>query len=85
VGPASVDGVNTAELEMTPKDPEVRKNLPKVTVWMDTTHGVSLKQVYDEGQGQSRTCLYSNIKVNQALPANAFNYKTDRQTQYINR
>jgi outer membrane lipoprotein-sorting protein len=85
IGPAMIDGVNTAELEMTPKDPAVRKNLPKVTVWMDTARGVSLKQVYDEGQGQSRTCLYTNIKVNQSLPGDAFTFKTDSKTQLITR
>ncbi len=85
MGKVTIDGVNTTELEMTPKDPAVRKNLPKVTVWMDTTRGVSLKQVYDEGQGQSRTCLYSNIKVNQGLPSDAFTFKTDSKTQFVNR
>jgi outer membrane lipoprotein-sorting protein len=85
IGPAMIDGISTAQLEMTPKDPAVRKNLPKVTVWMDTARGVSLKQVYDEGQGQSRTCLYSNIKVNQSLPSDAFTFKTDSKTQLITR
>jgi hypothetical protein len=46
---------------------------------------VSLKQFFDEGQGQSRTCIYSNIKVNQPLPADAFTFKTDSKTQFINR
>jgi outer membrane lipoprotein-sorting protein len=85
IGPAMIDGVSTAQLEMTPRDPAVRKNLPKVTVWMDTTRGISLKQVYDEGQGQSRTCLYSNIKVNQSLPSDAFTFKTDSNTQRVTR
>jgi outer membrane lipoprotein-sorting protein len=85
MGPVAIDGVNTAELEMTPKDPAVRKNLPKVTVWMDTTRGVSLKQIYDEGQGQSRTCIYTNIKVNQSLPGDAFDLNTNSKTQVVNR
>ena len=84
-GDETIDGVNTAKLELVAKDPTVRKNLPKVTVWMDTAHGVSLKQVFDEGQGQSRTAFYSNFKFNQKLPGDAFSFKTDSKTQYIAR
>lgn len=84
-GEETLEGVKTDKLELVAKDPNVRKNLPKVTVWMDTTRGVSLKQLFDEGQGQSRTCIYSNFKFNQSLPSNAFTFKTDKKTQYINR
>lgn len=84
-GEETVDGVKTAKLELTPKDPSVKKNLPKVIVWMDTERGISLKQYFDEGQGQSRTAHYTNIKVNQALPKDAFTFATDKKTTYINR
>ncbi|MGA7339790.1 MAG: hypothetical protein WBE72_22265 [Terracidiphilus sp.] len=84
-GAEMVDGMKTAKLEMTPKDPNVRKTLPKVILWMDTDRAVSLKQYFDEGQGQSHTCHYTNIKVNQSLPRDAFTFATDRKTTYINR
>jgi outer membrane lipoprotein-sorting protein len=84
-GPETLDGVKTDKLELVAKDPEVKKNLPKVTVWMDTDRGVSLKQVFDEGPGQFRVSVYFNIKVNQSLPGDAFTLKTDSKTQYINR
>ena len=80
----TLDGVKTEKLELIPKDPAVKKNLPKVTVWMDTERAVSLKQVFDEGPGQYRVCVYYNIKTNQPLPPDAFTFKTDRQTEYIN-
>ena len=80
-----LDGVKTEKLELVPKDPAVRKNLLKVTVWMDTEHGVSLKQVFDQGQGQSRVSVYFNFKFNQPLPSDAFTFKTDSKTQYVNR
>ena len=82
-GAETVGGVKTDKLELIAKDPTVRKNLPKVTIWVDPTRGVSLKQVFDEGQGQSRVCTYSNIKVNLPLPADAFTFKTDSKTQYV--
>jgi outer membrane lipoprotein-sorting protein len=85
LGPETLDGVKTERLELVAKDPAVRKNLPKVTVWMDTERGVSLKQVFDEGPGQYRVSVYFNIKVNQPLPSDAFTLKTNAQTQYVNR
>jgi outer membrane lipoprotein-sorting protein len=85
LGPETIDGVRTEKLELTPKDPAVKKNVPKVIVWMDPDRGVSVKQLFDEGQGQSRTCLYSNIKVNQSLPSDAFTFKTDPNPTYVNR
>jgi len=84
-GPETINGVNTEKLELVAKDPKVKKNLPKVIVWIDLDRGVSLKQYFDEGQGQSRTCTYSNIKINESLPGDAFTLKTDNKTQYINR
>jgi outer membrane lipoprotein-sorting protein len=85
LGPETLDGAKTEKLELIPKDPAVKKNLPKVTVWMDTERAVSLKQVFDEGSGQYRVCVYYNIKTNQPLPADAFTFKTDSKTQYVNR
>jgi outer membrane lipoprotein-sorting protein len=84
-GDEVVAGVNTAKLELVAKDPNVRKNVPKVIVWMDTARGISMKQYFDQGQGQSRTCTYTNIKVNQGLPGDAFTVPTNGKTQYIKR
>jgi outer membrane lipoprotein-sorting protein len=84
LGSEMLDGVKTEKLELVAKDPVVRKNLPKVTVWIDAERGVSLKQVFDEGPGQYRVCVYFNIKVNQTLPADAFTLKTDSKTVVVN-
>ncbi|MGB7265078.1 MAG: hypothetical protein WBC92_06165 [Terracidiphilus sp.] len=74
LGTETVDGVQTDKLELVAKDPTIRKNIPKVTVWLDTARAVSLKQSYDEGEGQTYVCHYSDIKVNQPLPSNAFSF-----------
>ena len=76
-------GVKTEKLELVAKDPDVRKMFPKVTIWVDPARAVSLKQVFDEGPGQKRTCLYFNIKTNQTLADSDFTFKTDSQTQYV--
>ena len=82
-GSETLDGVKAEKLELTAKDPTVRKNIPKVTVWLDTKRAVSLKQVFDEGGGASRVCVYFNFKVNGSLPDDAFKLKTDSKTQFV--
>jgi outer membrane lipoprotein-sorting protein len=82
LGSEILDNVKTDKLELVAKDPAVRKNIPKVTIWIDPERGVTLKQVFDEGPGIYRVCVYFNIKVNQSLPGDAFTLKTNSQTQY---
>ena len=84
-GQETVSGVKTEKLDLVAKDPDILKLFPKMTIWIDPARGVSLKQYFDEGQGQSRTCTYANIKVNQPQPSDAFTFKTDSKTQVINR
>ena len=43
-----------------------------VMTWFDVVRGVGIKQVFDEGQGMHRECLYSNIEINAHLPPDAF-------------
>jgi outer membrane lipoprotein-sorting protein len=74
LGQEKIDGVLTDKLELVAKDPTVRKNIVKVTAWMDTTRAVSLQVIFDEGQGQSYVCHYTDIKVNQPLPKTAFDF-----------
>jgi outer membrane lipoprotein-sorting protein len=86
LGPETIGGVETEKLELVAKDATVRKNLPKVTIWMDLNRAVSLKQIFDEGQGTTRLCTYTNIKTGQkALPDGDFNFKPKAGTQFINR
>lgn len=85
LGPETVEGVPAEKLELVAKDATVRKNFPKVTIWMDLSRAVSVKHVWDQGQGRSRVNTFSNIKVNQSLPADAFTFKTDKKTQFVNR
>ncbi|MDE3149207.1 MAG: outer membrane lipoprotein carrier protein LolA [Acidobacteriota bacterium] len=82
-GSEALNGVKTEKLELIAKDPQVVKQFPKVTIWVDPERGVTLKQVLDEGPGQYRIAVYFNIKVNQRLPGDAFSFKTDRETRYV--
>jgi outer membrane lipoprotein-sorting protein len=68
-------GVRCEVLELVPKDPEMKKTLLGVTIWVDASRAVTLKQIFDQGQGNSRVCVYTNLKVNARLPDDAFNPK----------
>lgn len=85
IGAEQLDGKKTEHLKLIAKDPNVRKNLPKVEMWVDPETGVSLKQVLDQGPGQYRVSVYFDIKVNQPLPADAFTLKTTKKTVVVNR
>jgi outer membrane lipoprotein-sorting protein len=78
LGTETINGADTDKLELVAKDPAVRKTISKVTIWLDTSRAVSLKQVFDEGEGQSYVCYYSDIKVNQPLPKGAFSFDTGK-------
>jgi outer membrane lipoprotein-sorting protein len=56
--------VNTAKLILVSKDPGVRDMFTRVTIWVDPQRGISLKQIFDEPNGDSRTAIYSNIRLN---------------------
>ena len=83
LGPETLDGTTTEKLELVPRDPAIRKNLTKVTMWVDPESGVSLKQVFNSSSGEYRVCVYFNIKVNQSLPAGAFTLKTNSKTTTV--
>jgi outer membrane lipoprotein-sorting protein len=85
LGSETIDGVQTAKLELVAKDPEVRKNLAKVTIWVDPDRAVSLRQRFDESSSVYRICTYTHIRINQTLPRDAFTFKTAPNPTYINR
>jgi outer membrane lipoprotein-sorting protein len=83
LGAETLDGTTTEKLELIPRDPAIRKNLTKVTMWVDPESGVSLKQVLNFSSGEYKVCVYFNIKVNQPLPAGAFTLKTNSKTATV--
>lgn len=56
--------VKTEMLVLVSKDPAVRNNFKQVTIWIDPTRDVSLKQVFDTPSGDKRTAIYTNIRLN---------------------
>ena len=80
-GNETIDGVETAKLDLTPKQGG-NNQFTHITVWVDTKRGISLKQIVFQDSGDSRTAVYSNIKMN-SVPASAFTLQVAPGTQKV--
>jgi len=82
-GTETIAGVKTEKLELTPKDAKVAANFDKITLWIDPTRGVSLKQIFHTPEGDYRTATYSNIKMNSKIDLAAFSMHPDKATKTV--
>lgn len=77
-GTEQVNGTETAKLDLTPKTPS--DQFTHITIWVDARRGVSLKQEVFQSSGDTRTAIYSNIKLNE-VPASVFELHVAPGTQ----
>jgi outer membrane lipoprotein-sorting protein len=82
-GMETIDGVQTAKLDLVSKSQSVRSNFSHVTIWVDPARSISLKQVLFEPSGDSRTAYYRNIEYNKKISPSVFKIKTTSKTQVI--
>jgi outer membrane lipoprotein-sorting protein len=82
-GMEAIDGVQTAKLDLVSKSASVRNNFSHVTIWVDPTRAISLKQILFEPSGDSRTDYFRDIQYNKKVPSSAFKIKTNSKTQVI--
>jgi outer membrane lipoprotein-sorting protein len=80
LGDEVVDGVQTAKLDLVPKDPAVRNNCTHMTIWVDPVRGISLKQSFYMPSEDYRTAVYANIKYNQKVDEKPYQITTDKKT-----
>jgi outer membrane lipoprotein-sorting protein len=64
VGPETVDGVATEQLDLVPKDPSVKSTFTHVTIWIDPRRDISMKQIFYAPNNDKKTATYSNIRLN---------------------
>jgi outer membrane lipoprotein-sorting protein len=83
LGPEKVDGVETEKLDLVNKNPDARKTVLHVTIWIDPTRAIALKQVAYQTGGNYRTATYSHVRLNQSIDKSKFAFKTDKKTQTI--
>ncbi len=82
-GTEQVQGGNADKLELTPKTQKGRNMLQTIFLWIDA-HGVSVQQKFIEPSGDYRLAKYSNIKLNEKIPDEAFKLKTTGRTKVVN-
>jgi len=84
VGNEIIDGVETSELDLTPKSEKIRQHFAHILLWIDPHRGLSVQQKLFETSGDYRLAKYTDIQVNQKIPENAFKLKTTNKTKTVN-
>ena len=79
----TVDGVQTAKLDLTPKNPRLLQTYNKIILWIDPEHDVLLKQQFFERSGDYRLAHYRNMKLNQKVSEEVFHLKTNGNTKTV--
>ena len=72
-GPDTIDGVKTEKLDLVSKDPGVKDTFTHITIWIDPTRAISLKQIFYAPNGDNRTAAYSNIRLNGRIDTKPYN------------
>ena len=84
MGNETVDGIDTAKLDLVPKSVGARNNVAHIVLWIDPARGISVQQQFFFGNsGDFRLAKYSGIKVNEKIPDSAFKLKTTGKTKFI--
>ncbi len=83
LGQESVNGIQAEKLELIPKSQKLRNNIARILLWIDPGRGISIQQQLFEPGGDYRLARYSDIRINQNLPANVFKLKTTSKTKFM--
>jgi outer membrane lipoprotein-sorting protein len=84
LGNETLDGVDTAKLDLTPKATNVRNNVDHIILWIDPARGISLQQKFFFGtSGDYRLAKYSGIKMNEKISDSVFKLKTTGKTKTV--
>jgi outer membrane lipoprotein-sorting protein len=82
-GDEDVNGVKTAKLELSPKDPKVKNMFDRIVIWIDPVRAISLKQQFFEPSGNYRLTYYSNIRLNTKISDDVFKLHTTGHTKTV--
>lgn len=75
--------VKTEKLDLTSKDPS-EKNFTHITIWVDPTRALSLRQIFYLANDDRRTCNYTNVKLNGHIDMKTFEIRKNSQTTIVN-
>ena len=74
-GMESIDGTQTAKLDLKPKKQSVANMFSHITVWIDPARSLGLKQIFYEPSGDNRTATYTGIQYNTKISEDMFKPK----------
>jgi outer membrane lipoprotein-sorting protein len=75
------NGTLTAKLGLVPKSDKIRNNFDHFVLWIDA-RGISVQQQIFSASDY-KLAKYSDIKLNEKLPNNSFNLKTNSSTKTV--
>jgi len=78
-----VQGVQTARLELVPKNERLRQTYSKIILWIDPERDVLRQQKFIEPSKDYRLTRYSNMKVNGDWAGEPFKLKKSSKTKII--
>ncbi len=81
-GTDTIDGVSVAKLGLAPRRPAPNQMFTRIEIWIDPATATSRKQVFYTAGGDTRTAMYTGIKLN-STPESAFALKVPSGTQVI--
>jgi outer membrane lipoprotein-sorting protein len=76
LGTETMNGVSLAELDLVPTAQKVQEMFTHVTIWVDPTRAISLKQIFYEPSGDLRTVTYKITHYNTPIAGDVFHIKT---------
>ncbi len=79
-----LNGVSVARLELIPKDEQVKKNVTKAILWLNLDSAVAVRQRFLSPDGNYREVTYKNLRLNGAVPGDAFQIHTASGTAIQN-
>ena len=80
---AMTDGgqaIKVEKLDLVNKDPAQRNSIAHVTIWVDPSRAVSLKQEFFFTSEDTQTAVYTHVRYNQSVNAKRYAIKTDSKT-----
>jgi outer membrane lipoprotein-sorting protein len=83
LGEEKIGGVETIKLELVPLSEKIRKNFPRIDLWIDPQEGVSVRQQLFQTGGDYRLADYSNIRVNEKVSDSVFKVKVSGSTKTV--
>lgn len=85
LGSETANGVTAEKLELIPKSDRMRNDfIARILLWIDPARGVSVQQqFFQPGESDYRLAKYSDIKIDQKIPDDAFKLKTTRKTKFL--